>query len=304
MAIANFLTGLIHLSRPIEWTKSLANMLFAAALVYYIYNVQFDLQLFAIGFVSVALLWSGLYTLNDYSDRNADKLHPVKKERPIPSGKINASAALAFGIAMVFASFAIGFFLNNALFLLCLLGMAVNQFLYSHKPFSLKKRPVLDLISGSLVNPVFRFYSGWFLFTNSIAVPAMGLVYVLGLQYGGYAFYRLFSKSHEEGMNYCSSVVVFGEKNIKASAYFCIIIGLIAFILMLMGNLLLGFDKVLGYLPLQYGLLALTALPFAPKYLESFSKHEKADLSRLYRQFYLNYFLFVIGFLAIFMFFR
>ena len=52
------------------------------------------------------LLYSGLYTINDLADRESDARHPLKRRRPIPSGRVSvrtaewwASVCLASGMA-------------------------------------------------------------------------------------------------------------------------------------------------------------------------------------------------------------
>ncbi|MFL2541450.1 MAG: UbiA family prenyltransferase [Candidatus Latescibacterota bacterium] len=44
-------------------------------------------------FVAFCFVASGLYCLNDYSDRDADKLHPEKCNRPVASGAVSAGLA-------------------------------------------------------------------------------------------------------------------------------------------------------------------------------------------------------------------
>lgn len=57
-----------------------------------------------IGFSTVASL---VYIINDMCDVEKDKLHPVKRHRPIASGKISFKQALAFAIALMLFSIAI-----------------------------------------------------------------------------------------------------------------------------------------------------------------------------------------------------
>ena len=90
--------------RPKQWTK---NIFIFAALV-------FDRKLFdlpslertVIAFFLFCLLASSVYLINDIMDREADRLHPVKKNRPIASGKLNTKLALIF--AVLFALISIG----------------------------------------------------------------------------------------------------------------------------------------------------------------------------------------------------
>ena len=47
-----------------------------------------------IAFLLFSLSASLIYIINDYVDRAQDKLHPLKKDRPIASGKITPKGAL------------------------------------------------------------------------------------------------------------------------------------------------------------------------------------------------------------------
>jgi 4-hydroxybenzoate polyprenyltransferase len=67
-------------------------------------------------FVAYCLLASGLYIINDVTDIRRDKLHPLKKHRPIASGKLPISAALLFALILFIISFAISIWLDLTAF--------------------------------------------------------------------------------------------------------------------------------------------------------------------------------------------
>jgi len=48
------------------------------------------------GFVDFCLLSASIYLLNDIKDIDSDRLHPLKRDRPIASGKIGISAAMIY----------------------------------------------------------------------------------------------------------------------------------------------------------------------------------------------------------------
>ena len=195
--------GFIELGRPIEWSKSLLNMGLGALMAMYIYGAGVNLVTFIQGFFSVAFLWSGLYALNDRTDWKIDLVHDVKKKRPIPSGKVTPSQGLTFALILILVSYLIAFSMNNVLLVGCLTIMLINQLLYTMKPFRFKSRKVLDVISGSMINPIFRFTSGLVLFVSATQlvnnfVPILPYIFVIGVQFGGYSLYRLFSKKHDK----------------------------------------------------------------------------------------------------------
>ena len=89
----------VSLLRPRQWTKNLfilAPLLFSARMFDPV-SVWHAMAAFA----CFCLLASGVYVLNDVIDRRSDLMHPVKRNRPIASGRIAPGAALAVGAALV-----------------------------------------------------------------------------------------------------------------------------------------------------------------------------------------------------------
>lgn len=228
MPLQQTIFGLIELGRPLEWSKSLSNMVIGVLTAAMIYGIQPDFFVFLNAFASLALLWSGLYALNDFTDWKQDAEHEVKKDRPVPSGRVKPLTAMVFSLILVIVSgiIAVGI---NSLVVFSWIAMLLNQFFYTMKPFELKKKPLVDLVSGSLVNPVFRFYYGWLLLVPAFNAPLVVLLFILGIQFGGYGLYRVMSKWFEKKMNTKSSVVFFGEKNIKRLFYLAIGTGIVSY---------------------------------------------------------------------------
>lgn len=133
--------------RPRQWTK---NLIVFAALV-------FDLQLDDPGHVLVACIAfvcfcaasGGVYLVNDLVDREADRLHPRKKDRPIASGRLSERAAIA-AAGGVFAGSLLVAALVRPVFALVILAYIVLMLGYS---FWLKHLVILDVfaISGGFV---------------------------------------------------------------------------------------------------------------------------------------------------------
>jgi 4-hydroxybenzoate polyprenyltransferase len=168
--------------------------------------------------------------------------------------------------------------------------MFLNQLLYTTKPFCFKKRPVVDLVSGSLVNPVFRFYAGWVLFVPAFNAPLLVLLFILGIQFGGFGLYRMSSRGHEKKLGLKSSVVMFGEKNLKALAYVALAIGAISYVL-----------AALTVLPITYLYWGLAMLLFAPLYRTALTKPEEINMKKMYWLVYLQYTVFIAGFIALYL---
>ena len=291
--------GLVHLMRPAEWTKSFGNMLMAVILGAFLYHINVDALLFLKGFISVALLWSALYTLNDYMDIEVDKLHPTKKLRPIPSGLIPPLHSIVFFLLLISSSFFLAFQIN-VFFALVLSLMTLNQFCYTLKPFEFKKRKIVDLISGSMVNPLLRFYAGWLLFIPFFNAPILILLFIVGLQFGGFTLYRLNSKTLETKLKYKSSVVRYETRDLQKASAMAIIISLLSFSLLFINFYLEILPSVLGFLPPQFLLTALSAFPFLKNYMNAVFNPLEADINVLYWQIYFNYLLFIILFIIVY----
>jgi len=290
------LAALGSMTRPLEWSKTLANMVLGAFLA--VQGLP-DIGLFLIGFIAAGpLLWSGLYILNDITDIEKDKKHPIKKHRPLPSGFVSKNLALAFALILILASLAIGYSISF-FFFVCLVAMLVNQSLYTLKPFRLKERPVLDLISGSMINPLFRFFSGWTLFALNFNAPLLFLLFIVGIQFSGFTLYRLSGKKIEKKLGYKSSVIVFKEKTLKNLAYAAGIIGALSYVLITLTQDFLPSLAFLGSLPLMFIWLAVLSAFAAPLYAQAVLKPEKMDLKKMYNLIYIHNILFIIGFVLL-----
>ncbi len=305
MNLLKFFQGVLTLIRPFEWSKPFGNMLIAALVAMYLSNsldFSFNTILnFLIAFISVGpLLWGGLYALNDWTDIEKDKHHPVKKERPLPSGIVSPNQGLFIAVSFIILSLLVGWTINF-LFFVCLIGMLLNQLLYTIPPIKLKEKPVLDLISGSLINPIFRFYAGWVLFNPNFNAPILFLLFILGIQFGGYTLYRLSGKQVEKKLNYKSSVILFGEKNLKLISYASIFIGCASFIFITLSSTFFLSLVFLGSLPiifLFYGIIVL--IPLLVLMYPSLVAPDKIDIKKMYGIVYSAYILFLLGFILIF----
>jgi len=302
ISVFDRLKGFVSLMRPAEWSKSFGNMVIAAVTAAFYFEALIPVPVLIIGMVSVVLLWSGLYALNDFIDWEADSKHQVKKNRAIPAGLVSPKGALTFSLALLFCSFGIAFALQSSLLLLCLIVMFANQILYTVKPFDFKKRAFLDMLSGSLVNPVFRFYAGWVLVMQAFNAPLFPLLFVTGLQFGGYGLYRLISAEHDKKLGYKSTVVLFSEKLLKPVFYFSIALSGIAFVAMILAQDFFPQLMVFGFLSFNYIWLVVGSLLLVPLYWKPMAQPGKADMQAAYRVLYVHYVFFIAGFWLLFYF--
>ena len=83
--------ALLQELRPKQWTKNL--LLFAGVLFSQHLTDPGMLLRAGGGFVAFALLSGSVYLLNDLTDIEADRRHPVKRLRPLASGRLSTGAA-------------------------------------------------------------------------------------------------------------------------------------------------------------------------------------------------------------------
>ncbi len=111
--------GLIKTIRPHQWVKNLfvlAPMFFHKD-VFITTTMGPALNLRVTGRALIAtivfcLLAGAIYTINDLADVEADRVHPVKRERPIASGQVPEGLAKAMAAALVVSSLAMAFVLD------------------------------------------------------------------------------------------------------------------------------------------------------------------------------------------------
>jgi len=96
--------------RPSQWTKNLIiflPLMFAQRLL----DVQAVLHA-AAAFVIFCALSGVVYLINDVADREADRLHPVKKHRPIASGALPVPVAIGWAAVLGGVALAAAFWLR------------------------------------------------------------------------------------------------------------------------------------------------------------------------------------------------
>ncbi len=182
----------VELLRPWQWNKNV--LVLGAGLFGGQYTNGEAVGQALIGFVAFCCLSGAVYAFNDIRDCEQDRLHPRKRNRPVPSGRISRrGAAIVGSLALV-----IGMALSaavNLYFLIAALAYLVLTALYNA---GAKDIAVLD---------VFLIGSGFVLRTLAgalaVEVPAsgwlLGCTMLLALFFG-------FGKRRSEVANYAHDV--------------------------------------------------------------------------------------------------
>jgi 4-hydroxybenzoate polyprenyltransferase len=134
--------------RPRQWTKNL--VLFVGIIFAHRFMEAEAIVKSVFAFLSFCLVSSSIYLINDIKDIESDKQHPVKKNRPIPSGKISIKSAWIYAIVLAAGALCIAKVgVNSSFFFLTAVYFLVMT-LYS---FKLKHIVIVDImiIAGGFV---------------------------------------------------------------------------------------------------------------------------------------------------------
>jgi HAD superfamily hydrolase (TIGR01490 family) len=130
---------LVQLMRPHQWVKN--GFVFVGVLFGHAWTVpqlMLDSVLAALAFCFAA---SAVYVVNDYADRERDRVHPQKRHRPLASGRVAPRAALALALVLIAASAALALAASGTV-LAIVAGYAAMNLAYS---FALKNIVILDV---------------------------------------------------------------------------------------------------------------------------------------------------------------
>lgn len=140
MSQPSSLAALLWLLRPHQWVKNafvLAPLAFTPSAM--------SLTNLGLALASVACfcaMASAVYVLNDYLDREADRLHPTKRDRPLAAGTVAVPVALLTMLALVIAALVAGWWLDPV-FAGVLAGYAAINVAYSLR---LKRVAIIDVV--------------------------------------------------------------------------------------------------------------------------------------------------------------
>jgi HAD superfamily hydrolase (TIGR01490 family) len=129
----------LRLLRPHQWVKNA--FVFVGVLFGHAWSVPELLLAALLAAGAFACVASAIYIVNDYADRERDRLHPVKRMRPLAAGRVTPAKALvlAAALAVLGAGLAVE---AGGLVLAIVAAYAAMNVLYS---FGLKSQVILDV---------------------------------------------------------------------------------------------------------------------------------------------------------------
>lgn len=216
----------IRLMRVRQWWKNVF------LLVPFVFSSSFlDIGAFenaVAAFVLFSLAASGVYIINDIGDRAADRLHPIKKERPLARGSISVGQAWFFALLFLGVSFAGSYVLAPRFFFVVAAYAALNFFytaygkhLFLLEMFIISLGYLLRVVAGAFA--IDTILSGWILivtFFISLFIITTKRIQELGMvsrTYKGRAVLELYTRPFLER-------IMFGALIITLMAYILYII--------------------------------------------------------------------------------
>lgn len=130
--------------RPHQWVKNLLLAVpFILAHRWTAPDAASSLTLLGLGIACFCLTASATYLINDLKDLDADRAHPVRKKRPLASGRLSKGAALAMAPVLFGLGLGLAFWRMPLAFALLTTGYALATLSYT---MLLKRIPVLDIM--------------------------------------------------------------------------------------------------------------------------------------------------------------
>ncbi len=169
----------IKICRPDHWLKNifiLFGHVVAIALVMDFHFTAHEVWMALLSLIPACLIASANYVLNEILDAPFDAMHPTKKLRGIPAGKVKVSILWWVKVGLIIGGFgsawAFGF---NWAYQAALLLLLISGVVYNVKPLRLKDRAFMDVIAESFNNPI-RLWLGYYALVEPHTVPPASIV--------------------------------------------------------------------------------------------------------------------------------
>ncbi len=122
-----------------------------------------------VGLVSICLVASSNYVINELLDARFDRHHPTKFMRPVPSGQVSIPLAYTQWIVLMIAGLGLGLFLSVS-FAMTMLALWMMGCIYNIPPLRSKELPYVDVLTEAINNPL-RMLAGWFIVAPGTIMP-------------------------------------------------------------------------------------------------------------------------------------
>ncbi|MBC2602052.1 UbiA prenyltransferase family protein [Puniceicoccus vermicola] len=165
----------LRIARPDHWFKNIFMLPGTGLALLFVGELTGTFFIhFILGVVATCLLASANYVINEFLDAEFDRFHPIKSQRPSVQGKIEAKWVILEYLAFGLIGLGIAFYLGKLFFIVSIFFLFMG-FLYNVRPFRLKERVIVDVLSESINNPI-RLVLGWAIVAKDILPPSSVLL--------------------------------------------------------------------------------------------------------------------------------
>jgi 4-hydroxybenzoate polyprenyltransferase len=123
-----------------------------------------------LGMMSICVVASSNYTLNEVLDAATDRFHAEKRDRPVAAGRVRPAAGYVQWLILGAVGFALASLISPQ-FTAAVVCLWVMACAYNVPPVRTKDLPYLDVLSEAINNPL-RMLAGWFIVTTATSAPA------------------------------------------------------------------------------------------------------------------------------------
>jgi decaprenyl-phosphate phosphoribosyltransferase len=169
----------LKICRPDHWLKNVFIVFghMVAITLVLNFDVTADVVRMAVlSLIPACLVASANYILNEILDAPFDAMHPTKRLRGIPAGKVRVSILWWMKAGLIIAAFALTWLWGfNWAYVTALALLLISGFVYNVRPLRLKDRAFADVIAESFNNPI-RLWLGYYALATPNHVPPASIV--------------------------------------------------------------------------------------------------------------------------------
>lgn len=220
----NYLRGHFEICRFDHWIKNvfiLPGLLLAISIYPQALNWSLAPSIL-IGFLAAGLIASSNYVINEILDAPFDALHPTKRYRPTPAGRVNIKFGYLQWIILMLIGLGLASLISQSL-VWVLLWLWVMGCIYNISPIRAKDIPYIDVLVESINNPI-RLLIGWYIVSPPFQIPVSLLIaywmigaYLMAIK--RFAEMRDISKNMS-AKQYRKSFAFYTEQNLLVSIMF------------------------------------------------------------------------------------
>lgn len=190
----------LKVARIDHWLKNIFIVFGHAVAIVLVHRMEVSTALVwkaVLSLLPACLIASANYILNEILDAPFDRLHPTKKDRPIPAGRVSIPILWWMKAGCIVLGFGLAWWwFPNPGYLIALALLLLSGVVYNVRPLRLKDRAFLDVIAESFNNPI-RLWLGWYALVETLDAPPLsitlawwsfGALLMTGKRYSEYRF--------------------------------------------------------------------------------------------------------------------